>query len=66
MVLQTGNMGGKPLVSIWLSKDENNDMILQDVIDILKKKYKVCTYRSGQTKREEVYKKIVVDAAAHK
>lgn len=63
MVMQVGNISGKTLVSIWLSKSENDDIILQEIITDLKTKYKVCTYKSGNVRSEEIYRKIVVDVA---
>lgn len=63
MVVQSGNTGGAPVVSIWLSKAEFDDKVLQEIINEIKKKYKVCTYRSGQAQSEGIYRKIIVDNA---
>ncbi len=64
MVVQPGNTHGvSDAVLVWLSANDAEDDTIQDILAEIKKKHRVCVYRSGQAPSEDVYRRVILENA---
>lgn len=61
MVVQASVFEGVDIIYIWLSKQERDNPVINDIISSLKAKYRVCTFFSGTTPTKEYVRKIILD-----
>lgn len=61
MVIQAAEFDGMEIIYIWLSKQERDDPVINDIINEVKKKRRVCTFFSGTFPTTDYVRKMIYD-----
>ena len=61
MEVRTSEINKKTIICVWLSKQERNDTTINDLINEMKKKHRICTFLSGTVPSEEIVRKMIID-----